>query len=185
MPGSTRSNTLWLVVVVSVMAMLAGCDNVYQIEKTHDHPTAQTFVEATGHELNFDLYLPNSFTGWEPAPDNKFTYNPQTQSYELTNFDVSRTPVDNLGERFKITSENWQHEYGFTYSNSYIEESTVGLLSGEPAVFNLHQYTIQADAKDMFVEFPANTQPKALHFKVKIIDPRPPVRALLMLSFSE
>ena len=83
MPGSTRSNTLWLVIVVSVMAMLAGCDNVYQIEKTHDHPTAQTFVEATGHELNFDLYLPNSFTGWEPAPDNKFTYNPQTQSYEF------------------------------------------------------------------------------------------------------
>lgn len=147
--------------------------------------TEQKFYQTPGFKLDYDIYLPNSYTGWEPALDNKFSYDAKRQLYVLNNLNISQSPIDNVGDRFKITSIDWQHEFGFTNTNSYIEESKIGLVKNTELIFNIKYFSVLADSKDMFFELPPDAHPASLNVKVKIISEKSPAKAWMMVSYTE
>jgi hypothetical protein len=79
-------------------------------------------------------------------------------------------------DRFKITSSDWQHEFGFTNTNSCIEESKFGLVKDTVLIFNIKYFSVLADSKDMFFELPQDANPTSLSVKVKIISCPPPLK---------
>lgn len=177
---------LCFLLLSSSVLLLFGCDNNYVIEQNQSQAlTVERFYQTPGFKLDYDLYLPNSYSGWEPSDNNKFSYDPDKQVYSLKPLDISHAPIDNFGERFKITSVDWQHELGFTSTDSYIEESKIGLAKEAVLIFNIKYFSISDDSKDMYFELPKEANPAYLHVKVKVISNKSPAVAWLMISYTE
>ena len=179
------SITPWFLSSIFCCGLLFGCNNNYLIENTSAPINEELFYQKNGFKLDYDLYLPNSFTGWEPTIHNKFFYDTRQQLYVLNNLDISKTPIDNYGQRFKITSIDWQHEFGFASTNAFIEESKFGLVPNTPSIFKIKHYSVLADSKDLFFELPQGVTPTALNIKIKIITEKIPYQALLLVSYVE
>ncbi|MBU2883594.1 hypothetical protein KO525_10320 [Psychrosphaera sp. B3R10] len=175
----------WLLYLPCCFGLLLGCDNNYLVEKASAPLTEDSFYKQSGYKLDFDLYLPNSYTGWNPTIYNKFTYDADKQLYVLNNLDISKAPIDNYGQRFKITSKDWQHEFGFTNTNSFIEESKFGLVNNRPSIFKVKYYSVLADSKDLYFELPHNANPSVLNIKLKVTSEATPQQAWLMVSYVE
>lgn len=124
----------------------------------------EAFKQATGYSVGFDLYLPNSYTGWTPNKDNKLIYNNHTNTYDINNIDISGEQVDDWGARFKITSVDWQNEFGVVFADATNEQSKFGIPK-EGAVLHLRHYV---DSRDMYFELPQHANATHINIKLKV-----------------
>lgn len=140
-----------------------------------------TFKQTPGYKLGYDIYMPNSYTGWTPNEANKLTFNNLTNTYELDNIDISAEQVDDQGARFKVTSIDWQNEFGVTVADATNEQSKFGVPPGG-AVLRLSHYV---DSRDMYFELPRNVQPSTLSIKVKITSQDFHPSALMFIEYAQ
>lgn len=170
------------VVIILSFGTYFGLLRFFSIEK----PTSilllqEDFLQMQGYKLGYDLYLPNSFTGWEPNDSNKFTYDAARQLYEFKGLNISQSPIDTMGARFKITAFNWQNELGLTFTDATNERSTFG-ITNNGVVLNLKYYV---DSRDMYFELPAEAQNNSLvlNVQVKVISQEYHPRALMYVEY--
>ncbi|WP_339617371.1 hypothetical protein [uncultured Gilvimarinus sp.] len=143
--------------------------------------TLNTFNQTVGYKLGYDLFMPNSFTGWTPNPKNKLHFNSLTNTYEIYGVNVAKTQVDDWGARFKITSIDWQNEFGVAVAEATNEQSKFGIPL-EGAIVHLTHYV---DSRDIYFELPKAVAAKALNVKVKITSQDFHPTALLYVTLVE
>lgn len=139
-----------------------------------------TFKQTPGYTLGYDIYMPNSYTGWTPNTQNKLLFNNLTNTYELNNIAISGEQVDDWGARFKITSVDWQNEFGVTIADATNEQSKFG-VPPDGAILRLAHYV---DSRDMYFELPRNARANALNVKIKITSQDFHPTALLFIEYT-
>ena len=169
----------WL---LTISFLLHGCGWQSTFAERQPVPLSQSdFDRAKGYRLDYSLYMPNSYTGWTPDASNQFIYNPERQSYQLTNLNIDRPPVDSWGARFKITNADWTYEYAFTKAHDTPEQSKFGIRP-QGTVVQLRQIVY---ASDMYFELPHNADAHYLQAEFKITRPGDDPQGLLFIQYSE
>lgn len=138
------------------------------------------FNNAEGHELAYRLFLPNSYSGWTPGPDNELRFDPQSLTYQIYNVDINQPPVDSWGARFKISSADWAHEFAFTKAHDTPEQSKFGIKQRGTVVQLQHIFY----ASDLYFELPRDANANFLHAEFKVIKPGEQPQALLHIYYT-
>lgn len=81
--------------------LLSGCGD----------KTATTDTVASVNTLPYAIYMSGTFTDWTQVPKNQFVLDEKTGVYHLNNVKAGLTADGNL-RRFKITSANWNNQFG-------------------------------------------------------------------------
>lgn len=107
--------------------MLTGCEQSLNLKLTQEAPISlETFDAAEGLKLPYQLYMPNSMSGWSIGESTRFVFDNERKVYVLDKIPLDVPLVDDQGHRFKICSESWRYQFGFgTYITD--DESTIGV----------------------------------------------------------
>jgi len=127
------------------------------------------FSSTPGYELDFDLFAPSSMIGWELSERTRFNYQANTQSYVIDGIPIDVPLQDKLGHRFKITSHEWIHQFGF---GSYVPraESSFGVTRDE-VILNIS--LLKEPSTDLYVKFQQNDDSRGellLRLEIKVIE---------------
>ena len=153
-----------LIALISIIFFLA-IPRLFSVEKPIPILLSPADFAATqGYKLGYDIYLPNSFTGWLPNESNKLTYDPLQQLYVIEGVNISTPPVDHWGARFKITTLDWQNELGLAFIDATNEQSKFG-IGPNGVVLNLKHYV---DSRDIYFELPATVKTNELKLNIKV-----------------
>lgn len=106
---------------------LTACEKSLNLKLTREAPISlETFEQTEGLKLPYQLYMPNSMSGWSIGDSTRFTFDTERKVYVLDNILLDVPLVDDLGYRFKLCSESWRYQFGFgTYITD--DESTIGI----------------------------------------------------------
>lgn len=144
------------------------------------------FVSAKGIEFQHALYTPNSFQGWINNSQTQMRFDPSTGAYISKPIHLSKVEVDNGGRRFKITTEDWKHQFGFGEYTIAQHESVFGVH--EEAVVVKTEMAVTSTA-DLRYELPeaveANIENYQLTIELKIFELTPRAKALMRVSLSQ
>lgn len=154
----------YLFIVFSVF-FLTACDFHYTFDERKSVPLSQhDFATSPGYKLDYEVYMPNSFSGWKAEQNNQLRYHGQTQSYQINNIFIGGTQVDSWGARFKIASADWNHEFAFAKAHDTPEQSKFGIKQQGSVAQLKHIFY----ASDMYFELPINSQANYLHVEFKV-----------------
>lgn len=102
----------------------SGCDPVLGLKVEHAPVlTNEHFESAKGLSVPFELFLPNSITGWELSRFTKMHFDSSRNVYEIKNIRLDLPQLDGNGPRFKICSSDWKYQFGFGRNLSDKESS--------------------------------------------------------------
>lgn len=105
----------------------SGCDRVLGLKVEHAPVlTNEHFESAKGLSVPFELFLPNSITGWELSRFTKMHFDSSRNVYEINNIRLDLPQLDGQGPRFKICSNDWKYQFGFG-KNLSDKESSFGV----------------------------------------------------------
>lgn len=165
-----------------VCLCLCSCKQHVSFEETSSIPiTLEKFQGEVGYPLAYKIYMPNSYTGWTPNAENEMLYDKACECYQIKNLNISKQQVDSWGSRLKITSKNWQHEFGFSNAHNSIEQSKFG-ISQAGTYLQIQQIIYAAD---MYFELPQQHHANYLHARVKVLSKQDQPKALLHVYYSE
>jgi hypothetical protein len=154
--------------------------HIWQIKPTSPvQSSLEQFQQTRGFRLGYDLYLPNSFGSWTPNADNRMQFNAQSNTYQISNIDISTAQIDDWGARFKIASIDWENEFGLAPSQVTNEQSKFG-ISQEGSVLHLRHYV---DSRDMYFELPNESKARYINVKVKITSEQFHPTALMYIEY--
>lgn len=171
----------YLLIVYSVL-FLSACDFHYTFSQQQSIPLSQQdFVASNSYKLDYDIYMPNSFTGWTPQDNNRFIYNNQTHSYQLKNLNISGPQIDSWGARFKIASADWANEFAFAKAHDTPEQSKFGIKQQGSVVQLAHIFY----ASDIYFELPINSDAQYLQVEFKVTENTEQPNALLYIYFTD
>jgi len=88
-------------------SLLVGCGE----KKSTPESSAPETLAPSSHRLPYNIYMSGTFTDWTQTAKNQFVLDEKTGVYHLNNIKAGLTADGNL-RRFKITGENWNHQYG-------------------------------------------------------------------------
>ncbi|MER2492898.1 hypothetical protein [Catenovulum sediminis] len=172
---------LYLLYPFALMLLLAGCERFYTLEKHRPEVfTEADFYQVEGYKLRYDLYMPNSYTGWHHSDRNKFELDEKTNTYWMKNVDISKPQVDDVGGRFKIASIDWQNQFGFGEYDVTQDESSFGLPE-KGVVLHLH---FSHNSRDMFIELPKEKHGKWLTVGLKVTSDSLRPNAIMMVKLT-
>lgn len=175
-------NIRLLFVSILIIPFLLSCKEQIKIDIEKKVPiTDKYFNHQQGIRLPYQLYLPNSFTGWQRQKENEFIYSAACLCYEINNIDISGQQVDSWGTRFKISSSNWQHEFGFTSADNNAEQSKIG-ISPKGTIVQVSQISY---ASDIYFELPQDKQTNYLHVQFKILPNEDTNEGLLKIFYTD
>lgn len=162
--------------------LLISTKSVFLINKgVNTSLTKADFLQAKGYKLGYELFMTNSYTGWVPNTGNKFIYDEIKQMYISQRLNISSPPMDSFGTRFKISSINWENEFGLVDSDSTNDQSKFGLsLKGK--VLQLDYY---ANSKDIHFELSESAKPIYLNVSIKVITNSYRPKALMYIEYTE
>lgn len=163
--------------------LLTGCNPIYSLPEDEDFSLQQEdFLESKGYELPYSLFFVSSHTSWDFEEAMELSYDPATEIYSSEELLLTPEKLREKPFRFKITSHNWIHQFGFTYANTTPIESSFGLKK-QTEVLTLKYFSLYC--QDMYLK-PSNiTKPVKLKFSLKIIDKSLSPRALMSVTRSE
>ena len=165
-----------------IALLLISTKSVFLINKGVSPPlTKADFLQAKGYKLGYELFMTNSYTGWVPNKGNKFIYDENKQMYISQRLNISSPPIDSFGTRFKISSINWENEFGLVDSDSTIDQSKFG-LSLKGTVLPLDYF---ANSKDIHFELSEFAKPIYLKVSIKIIANSYRPEALMYIEYTE
>ena len=73
---------------ICLIINLCGCDTFYTLDKHRPKIfSTSDFHQAQGHQLRYDLYMPNSYLGWHHTKQTIMSFDENTHSYWLKNID--------------------------------------------------------------------------------------------------
>ncbi len=153
----------------------AGCDRILGLKVEH-RPilTNEDFESAKGLSAPFELFLPNSTSGWELSRFTKMHFESSRNVYMIKDIHQDLPLVDGLGPRFKICSNDWKYQFGFGHNLSD-KESSFG-VSKEGVVFEIMVAEGAADMRYEISQSDAKTLEKnmmSVEFKLISMDPIP------------
>lgn len=91
-----------------------GCDRVLGLKVKHSPILSQEdFESAKGLSAPFELFLPNSVSGWELSRFTKLHFDSSRNVYMIKDIRLDLPPVDGMGPRFKLCSNDWKYQFGF------------------------------------------------------------------------
>jgi len=177
-----RPINIILLLIFSV-CILTACEQSLNLKLTQEAPISlETFEQTEGLKLPYQLYMPNSMSGWSIGESTRFTFDNERKLYVLDNILLDVPLVDDLGYRFKLCSESWRYQFGFgTYITD--DESTIGIPE-TGAVVRVERFA--QPSTDIRIEPPMAdknaTEQRMLRIEFKLTHWEPNPQGLLRLS---
>ncbi len=155
--------------------LLTSCEQSLNLKLTEEEPISlETFEAAEGLKLPYQLYMPNSMSGWSIGESTRFVFDEKRKVYVLDKISLDVPLVDDQGHRFKICSESWRYQFGFgTYITD--DESTIGVAE-TGTVVRIERFA--QPSTDIRIEAPANVNDSVqrllrVEFKLTHWEPKP------------
>lgn len=163
--------------------ILSACEQSLNLKFTQEPPISlETFEQAEGFQLPYQLYMPSSMSGWNIDDTTRFKFDNQRKVYLLDNILLDVPLVKDQGYRFKLCSEAWRYQFGFG-TNITDDESTIGIPE-KGVIVRVERFA--HSSTDMLMEPPAtdenSTTRRMLRIEFKLTHPEPKPEGLLRMS---